>query len=61
MTVERMIQLLEIEHECMLRASDKICNRQCNICALVQDDIELDEMYQEVVEILKEYQEKLQS
>ena len=53
MTIERMIQLLEIEHECMLRASDKVCDRKCELCPLVQSDDELDEMYQEVVKILR--------
>ena len=53
MTIGRMIELLEIEHECMLRASHEDCDRQCGKCDLVQDDDELHEMYTDVIGIMK--------
>ena len=53
MTIERMIELLKIEHECMLRKSHDDCNGDCNNCDLVQDDGELHEMYMDVIGILK--------
>lgn len=53
MTIERMIELLEIEHECMLRGSHNGCDRDCLNCDLVQDDGELHEMYTNVIEIMK--------
>lgn len=53
MNKERIVQLLEIEHECMLRKSSGICYSNCGVCELVQDDEELDEMYKEVIRIVK--------
>lgn len=53
MTNERMIELLKIEHECMLRASHDDCNRKCEDCDLCQDDYELHEMYTNVIDIVK--------
>ena len=58
MTIERMIELLEIEHECMRRGAHSECDRDCARCELVQDDQELDEMYTGVIALLKE-QDKL--
>lgn len=55
MTITRMIELLEIEHECMLRGSHDDCDRNCADCELVQDDGELHEMYTNVIGILEEY------
>ena len=53
MTLERMIELLEIEHECMLRGAHDDCDRNCADCELVQEDLELHEMYTGVIDILK--------
>ena len=53
MTIERMVELLKIEHECMLRASHGDCNRNCEDCELVQDDDELHEMYTNVIRIVE--------
>ena len=53
MTINRMIELLEIEHECMLRKSHDICDGNCCVCELVQDDYELHEMYINVISTLK--------
>ena len=54
MTSNRMIELLEIEHECMLRNSHGDCDRNCTDCELAQDDDELHEMYTNVIALLKE-------
>lgn len=53
MTVERMIELLEIEKECVLRNASGECNRYCAGCDLLQDDTELHEMYTEAIDLLK--------
>lgn len=53
MTVERMIELLEIEKECVLRNAIGECNRYCAGCDLLQDDTELHEMYTEALALLK--------
>lgn len=54
MTIQRMLELLEIEHECMLRGTHDDCDRNCADCDLVQDDDELHEMYTDVISLLKE-------
>ena len=53
MTVERMIELLEIEKECVLRNASGECNRYCAGCDLLQDDTELHEMYTDALALLK--------
>ena len=53
MTVERMIELLEIEKECVLRNASGECNRYCAGCDLLQDDTELHEMYTGAIALLK--------
>ena len=58
MTIERMIELLKIEHECMLRGAHDDCDRKCADCELVQEDGELHEMYTNVVCLLKEQEHK---
>lgn len=58
MTIECMIELLEIEHECMLRNSHGDCNRDCDKCDLVQADDELHEMYTDVIAVLRERKPK---
>ena len=58
MTVARMIELLEIEHECMLNGAHDDCDRNCAECNLVQDDEELHEMYTNVIAMLKEQEAK---
>ena len=54
MTIERMIELLEFERECILRNIREECNRECGDCDLVQIDTELGEMYTSVIGFLKE-------
>lgn len=62
MTYQRMIELLEIEHECMLRKSHDecmlrkshdVCDGNCCVCELAQDNYELHEMYINVITTLK--------
>lgn len=53
MTNERIIELLEIEKECIRRNSCGECSRACHICELVQDDTDLIEMYAEVIARMK--------
>ena len=53
MTVERIIELLNIEHQCILRNTNGNCDRGCGVCDLVQKDTDLDEMYTEAVSILE--------
>ena len=59
MTIQRMLELLEIEHECMLRGAHDDCDRNCADCELVQDDSELHEMYTDVISLLKEQEPKI--
>ena len=58
MTIQRMIELLEIEHECILRNSHGECDRNCGDCDLVQDDGDLHEMYTDVISLLKQQEPK---
>ena len=53
MTRRRMVELLEIEKECVRRNGCGECNRACHICDLLQDDTELHEMYEEVIALVK--------
>lgn len=54
MTIERMIELLEIERSCIMRNIRGECDRNCGDCDLVQKDTDLGEMYTSVIGILKE-------
>lgn len=58
MTYERMIELLQVEHECVLRKSHGDCDSQCDACDLVQDDGEPHEMYSNVIGLLKAQEPK---
>jgi hypothetical protein len=60
MTIQRIIELLEIEHECILRAGHDACDRNCADCDLVQDDGDLHEMYTDVITLLKEQEAREQ-
>ena len=50
MTLERIIELLRIERECVRRA--ETCTRHCEICPLVQDDKELIQAYDQAIGLL---------
>lgn len=61
MTIQRMVELLTVEHECMLRKSHSDCDSRCESCDLVQDDGELHEMYTDVIAILKAHEPRVLS
>lgn len=46
MDYERAYDLMDIEQRCVLRASDKRCDRDCEKCDLVQDSKELVAAYE---------------
>ena len=48
-----IIELLECEHQCILRNSHGDCTHDCENCDLVRDDYELHEMYMDAITILK--------
>ena len=52
MKVDRIVELLTIEHQCMLRKSHNGCDGRCEACELVQDDAELHEMYTQAIAML---------
>ena len=54
MTLSRMIELLNIERTCVIRAAHNECDRDCASCILVQDDKELITMYTKVINTLNE-------
>lgn len=58
MTIQRMVELLEIEHKCMLLGSHDDCNQNCADCDLLQDDDELHEMFTDVIALLKKQEQK---
>ena len=55
MTINRAIELLKIEKECIRRNADG-CDRNCADCDLVQEDRELLEMYGMLIEWLESIQ-----
>lgn len=50
MNIERAIELLKIEKECVERGST--CDRKCAKCPLVQKDYELIDMYKFVIDYI---------
>lgn len=56
MTKDRALELLKIEHECVLR-NENGCDRNCANCDLVQDTDELLEMYEFVLKIMNDAKE----
>ena len=57
MTKERMLELLDIERQCIIRNDKDICDRKCENCDLVQDTKELLVMYDMVYSLLKTHKE----
>lgn len=51
MTIERAIELLEIEKTCIMRANT--CDRNCAACDLVQTDTDLLAAYDAAIEALR--------
>lgn len=58
MTIERCVELLKIEKECVLRQDTSKCCREslgCAKCDLVQDANEISEMYDTSINIINSY------
>ena len=49
MTIDKIIHLLQVEKECVLRNAEHRCNRDCENCDLCQIDTDLLEMYDAVL------------
>lgn len=54
MEIQRAIELLKIEQECLKRNELKECNRECASCDIVQDSRELYRMYSLAIKVLSE-------
>ena len=59
--MDRIIELLNIERECVRRNSGQNCDRNCGACDLVQDDKELMAAYDSAVEMLTTQHETIKS
>lgn len=55
MSKERILELLAVERECIIRAT--WCDRDCINCTLIQTDTDLLEMYNIVIDFIKEHME----
>lgn len=58
MDLERVIELLNIEYQCVLRNHRETCDRNCVDCDLVQEDSELLEMYRNAIYTLERQKPK---
>lgn len=53
MGIEKIIEILNIEKECVKRNINKDCNRDCSSCDLVLEDEEILTAYTLAISILK--------
>lgn len=58
MKIDRALELLKIERECVTRQSpcnekSKLCDRNCGECDIAQNDLELIEMYDFVISMIE--------
>lgn len=58
MKIDRVLELLKIERECVTRQSpcnekSKLCDRNCGECDIAQNDLELIEMYDFVISMIE--------
>lgn len=58
MKIDRVLELLKIERECVTRQDpynekSKLCNRNCGECDIAQDGLEIIEMYDFVISMLE--------
>lgn len=58
MKIDRVLELLKIERECVTRQSpcnekSKLCDRNCGECDISQNDLELIEMYDFVISMIE--------
>ena len=56
-TLEKCIKVIETEKQCVLRASQEQCDRQCDKCDLVMDDKVIIAAYDKVLKHLKDIKE----
>lgn len=56
MTNRKILELLEAERKCIWRNIDHECDRDCGKCDLVQDDLDLMELY---TVLIQEYKRKV--
>lgn len=54
MTLEKLINLMQIERECITRNEHHNCNRDCENCNLVQNTDTLIKAYDKTIAILTE-------
>lgn len=61
MSLDRVIELLKIERECVIRQNGNGCQRDktnsCKGCDLVQSDDDIVKMYDTAIEIITSYNE----
>ena len=65
MKIDRVLELLKIERECVTRQSpcnekSKLCNRNCGECDIAQNDLELIMMYDFVISMVEMLSERSQ-
>ena len=58
MKIDRVLELLKIERECVTRQSpcnekSKLCDRNCGECDIAQNDLEIIEMYNFVISMIE--------
>ena len=53
MSIERIIELLKVEKECVERNERCSCGRHCEKCDLVQETNELIAMYGQLIDLLE--------
>ena len=64
MKIDRVLELLKIERECVTRQSpcndkSKLCNRNCGECDIAQNDLEIIEMYDFVISMMEMKQDDI--
>jgi len=59
MTVQRVVELLKIELECIKRNNGSSCDRHCESCDLLQDSQELIDCYETALFLLQGGKEQM--
>lgn len=52
MNIKRALELMKIEKECIQRNKDEKCDRECEVCDLLQNTDELLEAYEVVINFI---------
>lgn len=53
MQIDKILQVMQNEKECVIRNSKQQCNRECNKCDLVLEDKEIIEAYTYAIHIIE--------